>query len=181
MALEAFQAAATNTPQREIKLLALHEVGWCHLIQLNFQEAQKVFLKLKNGSRWSKAFYAYLSIICSGSFDRKDFSDVKELGEVYMLTNINKSTPLDLFLKRRLHIYPKNEESFLNTNRQYWKFLVYELLFLWNTLPSCSAENLNRIIKGKIIVSVKKILFCCQVHRYHSFLIIRIFYKKIGV
>jgi hypothetical protein len=60
-ALEAYQAAVVESPQREIQLLCLHEVGWCHLIQLDWNQAHQCFLQLKVRSRWSKSFYSYLA------------------------------------------------------------------------------------------------------------------------
>jgi hypothetical protein len=60
-ALEAYQAAVVKSPQREIQLLCLHEVGWCHLIQLDWNQAHQCFLQLKLRSRWSKSFYTYLA------------------------------------------------------------------------------------------------------------------------
>lgn len=32
---------------------------------------------------------------------------------------------------------------------QYWKFFVYEMLFLWNTLHNCPKEVITAIISGK--------------------------------
>ncbi|KAJ8871924.1 hypothetical protein PR048_028264 [Dryococelus australis] len=60
-ALKAYQAAVVRSPQREIQLLCLHEVGWCHLIQLNWDKAHPCFLQLQKRSRWSRSFYSYLA------------------------------------------------------------------------------------------------------------------------
>lgn len=57
----AYRGALQVTPQRELQLLALHEVAWCHLLQLNWVHAQGAFANLKRESRWSKSFYAYIS------------------------------------------------------------------------------------------------------------------------
>lgn len=66
-ALKSFQKAAENANQREIRLLSLHEVGWCHLIELDYCAAESVFAYLHTASRWSRCFYAYLAAICSGN------------------------------------------------------------------------------------------------------------------
>lgn len=60
-ALVAYRGALQVSPQRELQLLALHEVAWCHLLQLNWVHAQGAFANLKRESRWSKSFYAYIS------------------------------------------------------------------------------------------------------------------------
>jgi len=60
-ALEAYQAAVVKSPQREIQLLCLHEVGWCHLIHLDWNQAYEYFFQLKLRSRWSRSFYTYLA------------------------------------------------------------------------------------------------------------------------
>lgn len=51
----------------EMKLLGLHEVGWCYLLTLDFKQAYKCFHQLKKQSKWSRSFYAYLSTICVGA------------------------------------------------------------------------------------------------------------------
>lgn len=148
MALESFQAAANKSPQREIKLLAFHEVAWCYLIQLDFEEAQKVFINLKKSSRWSKIFYAFLSFICAGTYNRNDLILLTKMREAYTVST-GKSTQLDVFLRRRLNIFPATEEALQDTSTFYWKFCAYEILFLWNALPSCDTTALDIIINGK--------------------------------
>nr|CAD7395629.1 unnamed protein product [Timema poppensis] len=97
-ALEAYQAAVVRSPQREIQLLCLHEVGWCHLIQLDWSKAYHCFLQLKIKSRWSKSFYTYLA--ATEGFDQA-----------------------------------------------FCRLLAFELLFLWNALPSCSVPHINTILE----------------------------------
>ncbi|GLV44942.1 hypothetical protein CBL_14486 [Carabus blaptoides fortunei] len=145
-ALEAFQGAADNSPQREMKLLALHEVGWCHLVKLDFEEAQKVFLHLRQGSRWSRSFYAFLTIVCGASCNRKDILTITELKRLYQTSN-TRATQLDIFLQRRLRVFPDTTEALQKTTVLYWKFFIYELIFLWNALPSCSLEDIHNIIE----------------------------------
>ena len=60
-ALVSYRGTLKVSQQREVQLLALHEVAWCHLLQLNWLLAQGAFSDLKKKSRWSKSFYAYLS------------------------------------------------------------------------------------------------------------------------
>ncbi|KAF2893225.1 hypothetical protein ILUMI_12944 [Ignelater luminosus] len=144
-ALKAFQASVDNSTQREIKILSLHEVGWCHLIQLDYPAAEHTFQLLKLSSRWSRSFYAYLAAICSGSCDNlKDFSVLKET--INLFENAPKGSQLELFLFRRFRCCPKDEEELSRVDRNYWRMFVYELLYLWNTLPSCSYTSIANII-----------------------------------
>lgn len=147
-ALKAFQASVDNSTQREIKILSLHEVGWCHLIQLDYPAAEHTFQLLKLSSRWSRSFYAYLAIICSGSCDNlKDFSILNET--INLFENAPKGSQLELFLLRRFRCCPKSEEELSELDRNYWRMFVYELLYLWNTLPSCSYTSIKNIIDGE--------------------------------
>lgn len=60
-ALQAYAKAVEASSQREIKLLCLHEVAWCHLIRLSYEEAYRSLTQLRQQSRWSVSFYAYLA------------------------------------------------------------------------------------------------------------------------
>lgn len=35
--------------------------GWCSMIEMNFEDAFRSFERLKNESRWSQCYYAYLT------------------------------------------------------------------------------------------------------------------------
>lgn len=146
--MNAYLSAAENTTHRAVKILSMHEVGWCYLIFLDFNEAEITFQYLKNTSRWSKAFYTHLSVICQGSCAGfKDISFVKEMQELLM--HGLKETQLEEFLNRRFKLYPKTVEESKFKEVTYWKLLVYEVLYLWNALSTCSGDNLKKIIAGK--------------------------------
>ncbi|MEJ1281614.1 calcium-binding tyrosine-(Y)-phosphorylation regulated (fibrousheathin 2) [Cricetulus griseus] len=49
--------------QREIQHVCLYEIGWCSMIELNFKDAFDSFERLKNESRWSQCYYAYLTAV----------------------------------------------------------------------------------------------------------------------
>ncbi|KAG2458287.1 TT39C protein, partial [Polypterus senegalus] len=55
------------TDQREIQHVCLYEIGWCSMIELNFKDAYESFERLKNESRWSQCYYAYLTAVCQGA------------------------------------------------------------------------------------------------------------------
>lgn len=148
-ALQAFQMSVDNSTQRELKILSMHEVGWCHLIQLNYPQANSTFQNLMKASRWSKTFYAYLASICAGSCDvLKDSVLLQEILE--LLDNGPKSSQLEEFLRRRFKLFKKEPEALLDKNVVFWKLLIYEVLYLWNTLPSCSTESIRNIIFGEL-------------------------------
>ncbi|KAF5280249.1 hypothetical protein FQA39_LY18072 [Lamprigera yunnana] len=144
-ALKAFQASVDNSTHREVKILSLHEVGWCHLLQLDYSSAENAFATLKLCSRWSRSFYGYLSVICAGSCNSSKIWE--KMREVRKLFNSSpKNNQLDIFLMRRLSYCPSDVEDVQQKNSRFWALLVYELLYLWNTLPSCSYENIQHII-----------------------------------
>lgn len=65
--IEAFHKSYNHATQRELKLLCLHEIAWCRLIQLDFSKAAKHFNELREFSVFSKAFYTYMTAICQGA------------------------------------------------------------------------------------------------------------------
>lgn len=147
-ALESFQKSVENATQREMKILSKHELGWCHLIQLNYVQAESTFQYMKTCSRWSRTFYAYLATISAGTYNNfKDSSSIRRMREV--LENGPKGTQLDEFLLRRFRICPSDDNALMNTSAIFWRLLVYELLYLWNTLPSCTPHNIGKINVGK--------------------------------
>lgn len=48
---------------KRVNLLCLHVfmLGWCSMIELHFEDAYRSFKKLKDESRWSQCYYAYLT------------------------------------------------------------------------------------------------------------------------
>ncbi|XP_011878324.1 PREDICTED: tetratricopeptide repeat protein 39C-like isoform X2 [Vollenhovia emeryi] len=143
-ALEAFGKAVDVATQREVKLLCLHEVAWCHVIRLNYDEAYRSLLQLQQQSRWSKGFYAYLAMVCCGANGKFDVL-LSLHGKILPWFHETKSeSQLDVFIMRRM---PKivDKETGHPYTALYYKLLVYESLYLWNALPSCSAESLRGI------------------------------------
>lgn len=53
---------------------------------------------------------------------------------------------------------PGDEECLKLVNKIYWKLLVYEMLFFWNALSSCSSTSLQAIIDDcKFVNSVNSV------------------------
>ncbi|KAL6421808.1 hypothetical protein ACFW04_010971 [Cataglyphis niger] len=161
-ALEAYGKAVETSTQREIKLLCLHEVAWCHLICLSYEEAYRSLLQLQHQSRWSKSFYAYLAIVCCGANGK--FDDLLTTYDkiLHWFHEMNRETQLGAFILRRV---PKLIDK--DTGRPYtllyYRLLVYELLYLWNAMPSCSIESLRGILwvhNERTLMSARN-TFCC--------------------
>ncbi|XP_062712967.1 tetratricopeptide repeat protein 39C-like [Aedes albopictus] len=152
-AILAYEFAYRSSAQREIKLLCLHEIGWCRLIQLDYGTAMNNFKDLRRCSQFSKSFYAYLTVICQGShgyFDEltKWRSEISEL----INRSSQKESQIEKYIYRRCQKLPKADTESEKFDCGYWRLLVYEMLFMWNALSSCSEETLNVIIEdcGKL-------------------------------
>ncbi|XP_045127818.1 tetratricopeptide repeat protein 39C-like [Portunus trituberculatus] len=139
-ALVAYRGALQVSPQRELQLLALHEVAWCHLLQLNWVHAQGAFANLKRESRWSKSFYAYISAVCLGAAGREEECQqgLQEVPSLVRRTN----HALEAFLLRRA-LKSKNT----TVNRNYCLLRAYELLYLWNAISSCSTQHRLQMVE----------------------------------
>lgn len=146
----AYGKAMTISTQREIQLLCLHEVAWCHVIRLDYSQAHDSFARLQNESRWCESVYAYLSAVCAGA-NAKSNDILKTYKQIMiMIDNTTKITQLDTFVSRRAtKLIDQNE---CVHSPVYYKMLVYEILYLWNAMSSCCTEALQEIITGKIIL-----------------------------
>lgn len=193
-ALRAYDKAVEASTQREVKLLCLHEVAWCHLICLNYEHAYRSLVELQQQSRWSKAFYAYLAagkqswvkfqyveiiyVIFSIAVCLGATGNIKDLLRTYwkiarLVAATSKESQLGIFILRRAPklVDVNTGQPFNNT--VYYKFLVYELLYLWNAMPSCSTESLQRMLAGRWITRVILAKNCgnrtkfwiCRLHR----------------
>lgn len=153
--LKSFEQAYKSSQQEEVKLLCLHEIAWCYLIELNFVYSQLNFHQLGLKSKFSKGFYIYVTFILQGS--NGIFNNLIKIRQRIiniMLRSKQKDAQIEKFIIRRLEKLPKTiEEITENQNecekfftKNYWKFLVYEMLYLWNALSSCNENALNEII-----------------------------------
>lgn len=146
-ALEAYEAAVIRSPQREIQLLCLHEVGWCHLIQLDWEKAHNCFMQLKQRSRWSKSFYTYLAAVCAGATGQLETA-MSLIQETPLFSSSvssqHRSTQLEAFILRRTNHFTPGVQEF---DHSYCRLLAFELLFLWNALPSCSPQHIQCLLE----------------------------------
>uniref|UniRef100_A0AAY4DAG6 Tetratricopeptide repeat domain 39C n=1 Tax=Denticeps clupeoides TaxID=299321 RepID=A0AAY4DAG6_9TELE len=128
--------------QREIQHVCLYEIGWCSMIELNFEDAHKSFERLKNESRWSQCYYAYLTGVCQGASGdlegaRAVFRDVQKLFK-------RRNNQIEQFALRKAErlrkIFPTQELCILG---------VVEVLYLWKALPNCSPSKLQ--VMGQVL------------------------------
>lgn len=148
--------AALRVPKlpRELKILLMHELGMCLLIELNFQDSMHYFNELKV-SKFSRSYYMYLTAITRGSLNGTDEKLVSIKGEIQQAisTSSQKDGIIERFLQNRCdHALPENDVK----NVIYWRLLCYEIMYLWNLLGSSS--HLATIIEECKIVDTEPIM-----------------------
>uniref|UniRef100_A0A3B3YBL8 Tetratricopeptide repeat domain 39C n=1 Tax=Poecilia mexicana TaxID=48701 RepID=A0A3B3YBL8_9TELE len=131
--------------QREIQHVCLYEIGWCSMIELNFEDAFRAFERLKNESRWSQCYYAYLTGVCQGASGDLDgangvFKDVQKLFK-------RKNNQIEQFAVKRADRLRK-----VSPTRQLCILGVIEVLYLWKALQNCSSTKLQ--IMNQVLQSV---------------------------
>ncbi|KAK7888769.1 hypothetical protein WMY93_024329 [Mugilogobius chulae] len=141
--------------QREIQHVCLYEIGWCSMIELNFEDAYRAFERLKNESRWSQCYYAYLTGVCQGASGDLEgahvvFKDVQKLFK-------RKNNQIEQFAV-------KGELCILG---------VIEVLYLWKALQNCSPSKLqimNQVLQRVDDTSCRglKHLLLGSIHKCHG-------------
>ncbi|XP_061593541.1 tetratricopeptide repeat protein 39C-like isoform X1 [Cololabis saira] len=152
--------------QREIQHVCLYEIGWCSMIEMNFEDAYRAFERLKNESRWSQCYYAYLTGVCQGASGDLDganrvFKDVQKLFK-------RKNNQIEQFAVKRADrlrkVSPTKELCILG---------IIEVLYLWKALPNCSPSKLqimNQVLQSIDEVSCRglKYLLLGSIHKCHG-------------
>ncbi|XP_056112528.1 tetratricopeptide repeat protein 39C [Rhinichthys klamathensis goyatoka] len=144
-ALASFQDALEfASDQREIQHVCLYEIGWCSMIEMNFEDAFRSFERLKNESRWSQCYYAYLTGVCQGASGDLEgakavFRDVQKLFK-------RKNNQIEQFALKRAEKLRK-----VPLTRELCILGIVEVLYLWKALPNCSSSKLqlmNQVLQG---------------------------------
>ncbi|XP_064597427.1 tetratricopeptide repeat protein 39C-like [Liolophura sinensis] len=133
-------ALALAADQRELQLMCLYEIGWCHLLRLQWHESLKCFLRLSEESKWSKCYYEYLLAICAGALG--DTAGARERFKVVPSLVKRKNNQIEAFVARRSEKLGKTVPS-----AECMQLLTVELLFLWNAFPTCTEEELRGLLK----------------------------------
>uniref|UniRef100_A0A671VWR4 Tetratricopeptide repeat domain 39C n=1 Tax=Sparus aurata TaxID=8175 RepID=A0A671VWR4_SPAAU len=128
--------------QREIQHVCLYEIGWCSMIEMNFEDAFRSFERLKNESRWSQCYYAYLTGVCQGASGDLDgasgvFKDVQKLFK-------RKNNQIEQFAVKRAERLRK-----ISPTRELCILGVIEVLYLWKALQNCSSSKLQIMNQGE--------------------------------
>ncbi|KAL1022911.1 hypothetical protein UPYG_G00034090 [Umbra pygmaea] len=122
--------------QREIQHVCLYEIGWCSMIEMSFKDAFRSFERLKNESRWSQCYYAYLTGVCQGAAGDLDgakvvFTDVQKMFK-------RKNNQIEQFALKRAERLRK-----MSPTRELCILGIIEVLYLWKALPNCSSSKLQ--------------------------------------
>lgn len=152
--------------QREIQHVCLYEIGWCSMIELDFEEAFRSFERLKNESRWSQCYYAYLTGVCQGAAGDLDgaagvFKDAQKLFK-------RKNNQIEQFALKRAERLRK-----MSPSRELCILGVIEVLYLWKALPNCSSSKLqvmNQVLQSVDDASFRglKHLLLGAIHKCHG-------------
>ncbi|XP_077990373.1 tetratricopeptide repeat protein 39C-like [Glandiceps talaboti] len=126
--------------QREVQLICLYEIGWIQLMKLNWEEAMMSFIRLREESRWSQCYYAYLLAVCQGALGQTDtaqeiFKEVPKLSK-------KRNNQLEQFVVRKAEKFKKKVPE-----RQHMIILAIEVLYLWRALPTCHKDDLQRMLQ----------------------------------
>ncbi|KAF5919180.1 hypothetical protein HPG69_003820 [Diceros bicornis minor] len=124
--------------QREIQHVCLYEIGWCSMIELNFKDAFDSFERLKNESRWSQCYYAYLTAVCQGATGDVDGAQIvfKEVQKLFK----RKNNQIEQFSVKKAERFRKQPPTI-----GLCVLASIEVLYLWKALPNCSFPNLQRM------------------------------------
>ncbi|XP_061652312.1 tetratricopeptide repeat protein 39C-like isoform X1 [Phyllopteryx taeniolatus] len=140
-ALTSFSAALhLASEQREIQHVCLYEIGWCNMIELNYWESFKAFERLKDESRWSQCYYAYLTAVCQGATGDMQaalgvFNDVQKLFK-------RKSNQIELFSMKKAE-----KLKIPNLSKELCVLAIIEILYLWKALSNCSTSKLHTMMQ----------------------------------
>lgn len=138
-ALTSFHTALElATDQREIQHVCLYEIGWCSMIEMNFKDAFESFERLKNESRWSQCYYAYLTAVCQGATgDVNGAQNVfKEVQKLFK----RKNNQIEQFSVKKADRFRKQMPT-----KELCVLASIEVLYLWKALPNCSLSNLQHM------------------------------------
>ncbi|KAK1806082.1 hypothetical protein P4O66_013133 [Electrophorus voltai] len=130
--------------QREIQHVCLYEIGWCSMIEMNFEDAYKAFERLKNESRWSQCYYAYLTGVCQGASG--DLEGAKAIFRDAQRLFKRKNNQIEQFAFRRAERLRK-----LSPTQELCILGAVEVLYLWKALPNCSSSKLqlmSQVLQG---------------------------------
>ncbi|KAJ7992936.1 hypothetical protein DPEC_G00267240 [Dallia pectoralis] len=152
--------------QREIQHVCLYEIGWCSMIEMSFEEGFRSFERLKNESRWSQCYYAYLTGVCQGAAGDLEGAEIVFTGVQKMFKR--KNNQIEQFALKRAERLRK-----ISPTRELCILGVIEVLYLWKALPNCSSSKLqlmNQVLQSVDDPSCRglKHLLLGSIHKCHG-------------
>jgi tetratricopeptide (TPR) repeat protein len=125
--------------QREIELMCLYEISWCHILKLQWKESQDGFSRLQRESKWSQAYYTYLTAVCAGSQGRveESYDLIRKIPGLIK----RKNNQIEAFVGRRAEKFKKQKPT-----QEHCRLLTLEMIFLWHALPTCTHEELKPLL-----------------------------------
>jgi len=134
------QAITVSRNQLEIQLMCVYDLGWCHMLELNWKKALENILKLKRKSTWSLSYYCYLAALLHGiNSDAKACNEL--LREIPRLVKKKKTNPTESYVSRKSASLMK-----LKMTRQAALLSMLEVFYLWNNINLCSEQVLRALI-----------------------------------
>jgi tetratricopeptide (TPR) repeat protein len=67
--------------------------------------------------------------------------------EDFVNRSSQKESQIEKYILRRTKKFPTDTGESGKFEKIYWKCLVYEMLFMWNAMTSCSVEDLKAIVE----------------------------------
>ncbi|XP_059139948.1 tetratricopeptide repeat protein 39C-like [Physella acuta] len=125
--------------QREIELMCLYEIGWCHILKLQWKDAQEGFIRLQKESKWSQAYYTYLIAVCIGS--QGEIEAAHDIFHKVPGLIKRKNNQIEAFVGKRAERFKK-----LKPTKEHCRLLTLEMIFLWHALPTCTHEELRPLL-----------------------------------
>lgn len=109
-------------------------------------------------SIFSKAFYTYMTAICQGAAGNyAQLADFRCDMTRLLANSKQKDSHISTFVLHRIKLFPSRVPNVGDAcrpqNQFFWKYLVYEVLFLWSALCNASKVELTCIVAGKIFWS----------------------------
>ncbi len=133
-------------PLQEMKSMAFYEMGFLHLMSLDYDKALGCFEEFGKYSNWSQSLNTYLVVLignCKELWPRAKLeSHLKKV-----LSSTNRRNFLEKFARRRLD-FLYNET---NISKDICEILVVEILYLFLYLPYCSQRNLEKIYESNLL------------------------------
>jgi len=133
------KANEPSTIQFEVKILCVYELGWCYILQLQWEKALLHIKSLKKNSVWILSYYCYLTALLYGV--NCELETCKKLMEKVPEIIKRKNNPVESYIVRKSKNWIASDKSHETS-----LILLLEVMYLWNTLQDCSEEKLRLLL-----------------------------------